>query len=282
MTSTEIRNLLGAMLFSGDEVQKRVGVLSGGERARLALAKVIARRNNCLLLDEPTNNLDIVAKETLLEALRRFPGTVIIVSHDRHILNQLVTQVIEVGHGHAVRYLGNYDDYLVKKAAEESRAAQGAAAAARNESARSRLTQVGSSVAPERAANGVAPAGAGTANGVAARATAPHSTTQPAASSSAQRNGRGKPAVALDREAERRRSQNARKRAEIEAVIGNKETERAALAIEMSDPDFYLTRKDAKDMIARYELLGREVDRLYEDLVGLEDAGAPPSGSAPR
>ncbi|MGH7917938.1 MAG: ABC-F family ATP-binding cassette domain-containing protein, partial [Candidatus Binataceae bacterium] len=105
MTTTEIRNLLGAMLFSGDDVKKRAGVLSGGERARLALAKVLAHRNNCLLLDEPTNNLDIVAKETLLEALRRFPGTAVIVSHDRYILNQLVTQVIEVGHGHALRYL---------------------------------------------------------------------------------------------------------------------------------------------------------------------------------
>jgi ATP-binding cassette subfamily F protein 3 len=95
-------------------------VLSGGERARLALAKVIARRNNCLLLDEPTNNLDIIAKETLLEALKRFPGTVLIVSHDRFILNQLATQVIEVGHGQAIRYLGNYDDYLAKKATEAS------------------------------------------------------------------------------------------------------------------------------------------------------------------
>ena len=120
MTTTEIRSLLGAMLFSGDDVKKRAGVLSGGERARLALAKVIAQRNNCLLLDEPTNNLDIVAKETLLEALRRFPGTVMIVSHDRHILNQLVTQVIEVGHGQAIRYLGNYDEYLEKKASEEA------------------------------------------------------------------------------------------------------------------------------------------------------------------
>src|SRR5262249_14377554 len=116
MTTPEIRGLLGAMLFSGDEVEKRAGVLSGGERARLALAKVLARRNNCLLLDEPTNNLDIIAKDTLLEALRRFPGTVIIVSHDRHVLNELVTEVIEVGQGHAIRYLGNYDDYLAKKA----------------------------------------------------------------------------------------------------------------------------------------------------------------------
>src|SRR5215475_1727926 len=120
MTTPEIRGLLGAMLFSGDDVEKRAGVLSGGERARLALAKVLAKRNNVLLLDEPTNNLDIIAKDTLLEALRRFPGTVIIVSHDRHVLNELVTEVIEVGQGHAVRYLGNYDDYLEKKAAEEA------------------------------------------------------------------------------------------------------------------------------------------------------------------
>ena len=264
MTSTEIRNLLGAMLFSGGEVQKRVGVLSGGERARLALAKVIARRNNCLLLDEPTNNLDIVAKETLLEALRRFPGTVVIVSHDRHILNQLVTQVIEVGHGHAVRYLGNYDDYLAKKAQEESRAAQGVTAA-RSDGARSRLTQVGSSVAPEVSANGAPPVAPVNGNVVAARSTS---------SGSAHRNGRGKPAGPVDRGTERRRSQNARKRAEIESAIERKEIERAALTTEMNDPNFYLARKDAKEMIARYELLGREIDKLYEDLVGFEDTGA--------
>jgi len=269
MTSTEIRNLLGAMLFSGDEVQKRVGVLSGGERARLALAKVIARRNNCLLLDEPTNNLDIVAKETLLEALRRFPGTVLIVSHDRHILNQLVTQVIEVGHGHAVRYLGNYDDYLAKKAQEEARAAHGVAAARKDDGSRSRLTQVGSSVAPETATNGATPTEVAV-NGNAVSLGAVPSATAP----SAQRNGRHKPAGANDREGDRRRSQNDRKRGEIEATIEKKETERAGLASEMNDPNFYLARKDAKEMIARYELLGREIDQLYADLVGIEDSNA--------
>ena len=116
----ELRSILGAMLFSGDDVHKHVEVLSGGERARLALAKVLAHPSNCLLLDEPTNNLDIVAKDTLLEALRRFPGTVIIVSHDRFILNELVTEVLEVGQGHAIRYLGNYDEYLEKKAQTEA------------------------------------------------------------------------------------------------------------------------------------------------------------------
>ncbi len=124
MTDRELRGLLGALLFSGDDVLKPVRVLSGGERARIALAKVLARRNNCLLLDEPTNNLDIIAKDTLLEALRRFPGTVLIVSHDRHVLNELVTEVFEVGQGHAIRYLGNYDDYLHKKAQEEGTAAR--------------------------------------------------------------------------------------------------------------------------------------------------------------
>src|SRR3984893_5206110 len=120
MSSREIRSLLGAMLFSGDDVEKKVSVLSGGERARLALSKVLAHRNNTPLLDEPTNNLDIVAKDTLLEALKGFPGTVIIVSHDRFILNELVNEVLEVGQGHAIRYLGNYDDYLAKKEAMEA------------------------------------------------------------------------------------------------------------------------------------------------------------------
>ena len=164
MTTGEIRCLLGAMLFSGDDVQKLAGVLSGGERARLALAKVLAHRNNCLLLDEPTNNLDIVAKDTLLEALRRFPGTVVIVSHDRYILNELVTEVIEVGQGHAMRYLGNYDDYLAKRAAAESAANAANGAAARAAS---------SAAAPMRAAGlrdapGVAQSGARSANGASA------------------------------------------------------------------------------------------------------------------
>ena len=136
MTTGEIRGLLGAMLFSGDDALKLAGVLSGGERARLALAKVLAHRNNCLLLDEPTNNLDIVAKDTLLEALRRFPGTVVIVSHDRYLLNELATEVIEVGQGHATRYLGNYDYYLAKKAAAESAANAANGAAARAASSR--------------------------------------------------------------------------------------------------------------------------------------------------
>ena len=115
-----LREILGAFLFTGDAVDKRTAVLSGGERNRLALAKLLLRSVNCLLLDEPTNHLDIHAKDVLLEALQNYQGTVVIVSHDRYILDALPQCIVEVGHGQAVRYLGNYEDYLRKKATEQA------------------------------------------------------------------------------------------------------------------------------------------------------------------
>src|SRR5262249_58159561 len=96
---------------SGDAVEKRVGVLSGGERSRLALAKLLLEPVSCLLLDEPTNHLDLTAKEVLLDALRTYHGTVVIVAHDRYILDELPTQVIEVGGAHPVRYPATYAPY---------------------------------------------------------------------------------------------------------------------------------------------------------------------------
>jgi ATP-binding cassette, subfamily F, member 3 len=242
-TTAEIRSILGAMLFSGDDVYKRVEVLSGGERARLALAKVLARPSNCLLLDEPTNNLDIVAKDTLLDALRRFPGTVIIVSHDRFILNELVTEVLEVGQGHAIRYLGNYDEYLEKKAQTD---------AAPSQSARSGPVQLRDT----RGNNGNAPH---------PKKAEPSNAAQPAKD--------GHPAKD-DRDAARRRERIARQRSQIESEIEQRETERAALSAEMNDPNFYLARKDADDLIARYERLGREIEKLYADLVKFDDAAS--------
>ena len=114
----QVRQLLGAFLFSGDSVDKPVAVLSGGERHRLALAILLLRPSNCLLLDEPTNHLDMAAKEVLLRALQDYDGTVIIVAHDRYLLDELPEEIIEVGAGHATRYLGNYEDYLRSKARE--------------------------------------------------------------------------------------------------------------------------------------------------------------------
>jgi ATP-binding cassette subfamily F protein 3 len=114
----QVRQLLGAFLFSGDSVDKPVAVLSGGERHRLALAILLLHPSNCLLLDEPTNHLDMAAKEVLLRALQEYDGTVVIVAHDRYLLDELPDEIIEVGSGHATRYLGNYEDYLRSKARE--------------------------------------------------------------------------------------------------------------------------------------------------------------------
>jgi ATP-binding cassette subfamily F protein 3 len=216
------------MLFSGDDVRKRAGVLSGGERSRLALAKVLARRTNCLLLDEPTNNLDIIAKDSLLDALQRYAGTVIIVSHDRYLLNELVNQVYEVGQGHATLYLGNYDDYLAKK---ELMAAQ--------------------------------------------QAPPPPPVQPPKRESQRPResaNGQVRPPV--DRELQRKLERNKKLRRELEERIGAMEAQRAGLGEEMNDPNFYLHRKDANQMIARYDSLGREIERLYDDLVKLDGSAA--------
>jgi len=109
-----IRNLLGAFLFSGDTVDKRIENLSGGEKSRVVLATILARPVNFLILDEPTNHLDIRSREMLLETLQNFGGTIVLVSHDRHFLRLLVDRVFEVDHGEMRVYEGNYDYYLSK------------------------------------------------------------------------------------------------------------------------------------------------------------------------
>jgi ATP-binding cassette subfamily F protein 3 len=110
-----IRNLLGGFLFSGDDVYKRVKVLSGGERTRLAVARMLLRPSNTLLLDEPTNHLDLDSKEVLLDALNSYGGTLIFVSHDRYFVESLATKIIEVGHGTATVYPGTYAEFLWHK-----------------------------------------------------------------------------------------------------------------------------------------------------------------------
>jgi ATP-binding cassette, subfamily F, member 3 len=107
-----IRNILGGFLFSGDDVDKPVRVLSGGERTRLAVARMLLRPSNTLLLDEPTNHLDIDSKDVLLEALEDFGGTLIFVSHDRYFVDKLATRIINIGGGDALLYPGNYEEFL--------------------------------------------------------------------------------------------------------------------------------------------------------------------------
>ena len=115
MTQTEIRNVLAAFLFTGDEVFQPISTLSGGERGRVSLAKLMLSEANFLILDEPTNHLDIVSKEILEDALREYTGTVLYVSHDRYFINRTATRILELTGETLVNYIGNYDYYLEKK-----------------------------------------------------------------------------------------------------------------------------------------------------------------------
>ncbi|MGB9119548.1 MAG: ATP-binding cassette domain-containing protein, partial [Candidatus Angelobacter sp.] len=128
-TQTELRSLLGCFLFSEDDVFKTIGVLSGGERNRYALARMLLHPSNFLLLDEPTNHLDLRAKDVLLDSLQKFTGTVVFVSHDRYFIDKLATRVFEIGEGRVEVFPGNYEDYLWRKEGKDNAAADASLAA---------------------------------------------------------------------------------------------------------------------------------------------------------
>ena len=114
LDQTEVRGALGKFLFTGDEVLMPIGTLSGGEKGRVALTKLMLRKDNLLLLDEPTNHLDMDSREVLEDALADFPGTILAISHDRYFINRFATKVIVLEENGLKEYLGNYDDYFEK------------------------------------------------------------------------------------------------------------------------------------------------------------------------
>ena len=141
MNNTEIRSTLAAFLFTGEDVFKRIGDLSGGERGRVSLAKLMLSESNFLILDEPTNHLDIASKEILEDALNHYTGTVLYVSHDRYFINRTASRILELSGHTLTNYLGNYDYYsekkmqLVKTAAAETSGTSPVSANAAEESA---------------------------------------------------------------------------------------------------------------------------------------------------
>ena len=220
-----IRNILGGFLFSGDDVYKKAGVLSGGERTRLAVARMLLQPSNTMLLDEPTNHLDIDSKEVLLDALADYGGTLIFVSHDRYFVERLATKIIDVGAGKATLYPGTYEAFLWSKANASATGATGATSASKPKKA----------VAPSAQVAPVAPA-----TSYADRKQA-----------SVEKNKRERAFRALKNRV-----------TELEARIADREKAIKDVEQTMTAPDFYNDHEKSKPVLAKHQALMWEVGEL--------------------
>jgi ATP-binding cassette, subfamily F, member 3 len=268
-----IRNILGGFLFSGDDVYKKAGVLSGGERTRLAVARMLLRPSNTLLLDEPTNHLDLDSKDVLLDALEDYGGTLIIVSHDRYFVEKLATKIIEIGHGGALVYPGTYAEFLWHKDRAQGPGLGPQTAALAAEHAKLK------SDAGKRKAQSQEPK---------AKSREPKAQSrEPKAHPPSTHVADGKPPALRpdsreDRkriEAERRKQQKAndalRKRiADLEGRIAERETEIKGLEATMSAPGFYDDRQAAKQVVDRHQSLMWEVGDLMAQWEALQEHAA--------
>ncbi|MET0551973.1 MAG: ABC-F family ATP-binding cassette domain-containing protein [Vicinamibacteria bacterium] len=262
-----IRNLLGGFLFSGDDIYKRVSVLSGGERNRLALAKMLLNPSNVLLLDEPTNHLDLDSKEVLLEALDDYGGTLIFVSHDRYFVDRLANKVVDVGGGEAMVYPGGYEDFIAWKKAREAGVA--APLPTRDRKPVVHLKEDAAPAARTFAKPSAAPAQPSPKqkDGGAKKANAPAAAPAAAAPSYDPLAPRLRPPSSpADRQAREREAQKARKRsAELEKKIAEKEQQVRDVETLMASPGFYDDRAAAEKAVEdRKRLLG-EVEVLMAD-----------------
>ncbi len=248
-----IRNILGGFLFTGDDIYKRAGVLSGGERTRLAVARMLLRPANTLLLDEPTNHLDLDSKDVLLEALEDFGGTLLFVSHDRYFVDRLATKIIAVGHGTLEIYPGTYAEFLWSRAQREAAAnapvppppplkspSRGAPAAAQSPKPQGKqsaapLAQAGRPIPGSRA-------------------------SQPAEGAASYEEK--KRADAESRRRRRAADDRARRIADLEARIAAKEAEIRDLETQMAEPGFYDDRERAEGLVTRHQGLMWEVGDL--------------------
>ena len=244
-----IRNILGGFLFTGDDVYKRAGVLSGGERTRLAVARMLLRPSNTLLLDEPTNHLDLDSKDVLLDALADYGGTLIFVSHDRYFVERLATKIVEVGNGQAVMFPGTYPEFLWRKEHPEPAPA----------------TALRSHSAPARA-SAAQPRPAGPAQQIGKRSTPAAAPAKAAADHDARKRERAEQ-TRRDRELQVRKS----RLADVEARIADRERAIGELEATMAAPGFYDQRDGAQPVIDRHQALMWEVGELMHQWESLSE-----------
>jgi ATP-binding cassette subfamily F protein 3 len=255
-----IRNILGGFLFSGDDVDKPVRVLSGGERTRLAVARMLLRPSNTLLLDEPTNHLDLDSKDVLLEALEDFGGTLIFVSHDRYFVDKLATKVIEIGGGQASIYPGNYEEFLWSRQQRAAAASAPVIAPSKSAEARSVSAKPVVQSTPE-ARNGGRPAKA-------RPETPPQSQPDKA---SAQQSYEDRRRGEADARRVKKAADSLRRRVdELEARIADREKAIKEIEATMSAPGFYDDRDAARPIIDKHQSLMWEVGDLMNQWEALQ------------
>jgi ATP-binding cassette subfamily F protein 3 len=240
-----IRNILGGFLFSGDDIYKRAGVLSGGERTRLAVARMLLRPANTLILDEPTNHLDLDSKDVLLDALDDFGGTLIFVSHDRYFVDKLATKIVAVGHGSLEVYPGGYEQFLWSRT-------QRAAVPEPKPATPRKAAPKGNASSQARAVKGTSDPGSG----------APPSYSEK------------KRGDAEARKRQRAADVRARRVSDLEGRIAEREQAIRDLEARMAEPGFYEARDEADRVVTRHQALMWEVGDLmnqWESLMANPD-----------
>ena len=251
-----IRNILGGFLFTEDDVYKRVSVLSGGERTRLAVARMLLRPSNTLILDEPTNHLDIDSTDVLLEALAAFGGTLIFVSHDRYFVDRLATKVLDIGGGDAVLYPGTYEEF------RWSRTHAGA-------------PRTPAAPAPRVATTEPSRPGAGARQERRKVARKASAAPEPAAARKQPPSAADHKRRQVEARRQERRTQALRKRiAELERRIAEREEQIRGLEAKMAEPDLYADESAATDMVKRHQALMWEVGDLMNQWEALEEEAA--------